>query len=267
MPAPQAIYWLCTIPHYAFTPYLPPGVEYIKGQLERGAETGYLHWQLLVVLSKRGTLRTMRQLFGDFNHEQSRSVAADAYVWKEETRVEGTQFELGAKPVRRNKKCDWERVWLLAKSGEFEAIPENVRVQHYRTLRAIRSDYAKSVGMERTCFVFWGATGLGKSLRAWDEAGVDAYPKDPRTKWWDGYNGQPNVVIDEFRGAIDVSHMLRWLDRYPVLVEVKGSSVPLVAKKIWITSNLDPRLWYPDLDEDTKNALLRRLNITHFSSL
>lgn len=267
MPAPQAYYWLSTIPHYAFTPYLPPGVAYIRGQLEMGAETGYLHWQLLVALERKGTLRTMRTIFGDFNHEQSRSEAADQYVWKEDTRVEGTQFELGAKKVRRNKKCDWERVWCLAKSGEFEAIPENVRVQHYRTLRAIRSDYAKSIGMERTCTVFWGPTGLGKSMRAWDEAGLDAYPKDPRTKWWDGYNGQSNVVIDEFRGAIDVSHMLRWLDRYPVLVEVKGSSVPLMAKNIWITSNLDPRCWYPDLDEDTKNALIRRLNITHFSSL
>jgi len=48
-------------------------------------------------------------------------------------------------------------------------------------------------------------------------------------------------------------------------VEIKGGAVVLEAKTIWITSNLDPRLWYPDLDQDTLNALLRRLNITHFN--
>lgn len=72
------------------------------------------------------------------------------------------------------------------------------------------------------------------------------------------------INLDEFRGGIDISHVLRWLDRYPVLVEIKGSSTPLVAKKIWITSNLHPAYWYPDLDNETRNALLRRLEITEF---
>lgn len=266
-PRRQGIYWLCTIPHPAFTPWLPPGVAYIRGQLELSNDTGYLHWQVLVVFEKKVSLPGFKAIFGDQAHgELSRSKHADEYVWKDDTRVEGTQFQLGTKPIRRNSKLDWERVWNYAKDGDIESIPENVRVQHYRTLRAIGSDYAKPIGMERSCDVFWGATGTGKSKRAWDEAGMDAYPKDPRTKWWDGYNGQRNVVIDEFRGAIDVSHVLRWLDRYPVLVEVKGSSRPLVAEKVWITSNLDPRNWYPEIDEDTKAALLRRLNITHFSS-
>jgi len=76
--------------------------------------------------------------------------------------------------------------------------------------------------------------------------------------------GQENVIIDEFRGTIDVVHLLRWLDRYPVRVESKGSSLSLSAKSFWITSNLDPRVWYPELDPDTLEALLRRLNITHF---
>jgi hypothetical protein len=77
--------------------------------------------------------------------------------------------------------------------------------------------------------------------------------------------GQTNVVLDEFRGDIAISHILRWLDRYPVSVETKGGSVPLAANAIWITSNLDPRQWYPDLDSGTLDALMRRLEVTHFS--
>jgi hypothetical protein len=145
-----------------------------------------------------------------------------------------------------------------------EAIPANVRVVNYRTIRAIGSDYSTAVGMERECFVFWGRTGTGKSRRAWDEAGLEAYGKDPRTKFWDGYQTQECVVIDEFRGGIDISHLLRWLDRYPVRVEIKGSSRPFCATKIWITSNIPPDRWYPECDQETLNALLRRLQVEEF---
>lgn len=71
--------------------------------------------------------------------------------------------------------------------------------------------------------------------------------------------------MDEFRGCIDVGNLLVWLDRYPVLVEVKGGSVVLKAKKIWITSNLPPSAWYPNLDADTLAALMRRLEVIHFN--
>jgi len=115
--------------------------------------------------------------------------------------------------------------------------------------------------MERTCIVYWGRTGTGKTRKAWEDAGLDAYPKDPNTKWWTGYKGNDCVIIDEFRGTIAINHLLRWLDRYPVYVETKGSSLPLQATKFWITSNVDPTNWYEGLDEATLNALLRRLTI------
>lgn len=101
----------------------------------------------------------------------------------------------------------------------------------------------------------------------WQEAGSQAYVKDPRTKWWDGYVDQEHVIIDEFRGAIAIDHLLRWLDKYPVNVERKGGQIALLAKKIWIASNLSPDQWYPDLDEATKAALKRRIKVTHFTSL
>jgi len=199
--------------------------------------------------------------------EISRSEAAASYVWKDETSVAGTRFELGSKPVCRSSRTDWEAVWELAKAGNLEAISASIRVSSYRNLRQIGADYAQPLAVERTVRVFWGGTGLGKSRLAWEEAGMDAYPKDPRTKFWCGYLGHKNVVIDEFRGDIDISHLLRWLDRYPVIVEVKGGARVLSASDIWITSNLDPRQWYPTLDDSTLGALLRRLRITHFDRL
>jgi len=166
--------------------------------------------------------------------------------------------------MQRNRKDDWDSIRNAAESGDLRAIPSDVYIRYYFSIRAIASDSAKATPMERQCNVFWGRTGSGKSRRAWEEAGMEAYPKDPRTKWWCGYKGQENVVIDEFRGGIDISHILRWLDRYPVSVETKGSSRPLMAKSIWITSNIPPIAWYPDVDKETLDALIRRLNIISF---
>lgn len=63
--------------------------------------------------------------------EQSRSDAADAYVWKEETRVADTQFELGRKPVNRAKKEDWDGVWDNAVTGQVNQIPADIRIRCY----------------------------------------------------------------------------------------------------------------------------------------
>jgi len=266
-PRVQGIFWLLTVPQANYVPYPHPELTWIRGQLERGEEDGYLHWQLCCAFSRKKTLGQVRDFFGPYHAELTRSEAAADYVWKEETRVDGTQFEFGSKPIRRNAKHDWDAIWEAAKTGDLQAIPPSIRLQSYRTIRAIGADFAKPVGMERSCYVFWGRTGTGKSSLAWERAGMDAYPKDPRTKFWCGYGGQETVVIDEFRGGIDISHILRWLDRFPVIVEVKGGSVVLNARTIYVTSNISPREWYPGLDEETQNALLRRLIVTHFDAL
>lgn len=267
----QGIFWMCTIPYNSENPNpnwscsLLPELSWIKGQQEIGHSSSYHHWQICCAFSKKKSLAQVKELFGEQAHcELSRSNAAGDYCWKEDTAVDGTRFEHGAKPIRRNDPVDWEEVWTNAQKGNLSAIPANIRVVSYRTIRTIGSDYDRPRSVLRSCYVFWGTTGTGKSRRAWEEAGLEAYSKDPRTKFWCGYQGESNVVLDEFRGGIDVSHLLRWLDRYPVRVEIKGSSRPLIAEKIWITSNLNPKDWYPDIDYQTQDALLRRLTITEF---
>lgn len=162
----QGIFWLLTIPFERFVvpTSLPVGTAWLRGQHEVG-ESGYEHWQLFVGFTKKRTLAQVVQLFPGSHAELSRSQAAAEYVWKDATRVPGSQFELGAKPIRRNSAVDWESVWESAKSGDLSAVPANVRVVSYRTLRAIAADHDKPVGMERVCDVFWGTTvRLNKSI-------------------------------------------------------------------------------------------------------
>jgi len=259
----QARYWILTIPRADWVPTLPEGVSYVVGQPETG-ESGYEHWQLMAAFPSKKTLSQVKSIFGRTAHcEPTRSDAARTYVIKEATR-DGQPFEFGQLSIRRNQSTDWDGIKALAKQGEIDKIPSDVFIRYYRTLKSIAADYDVPVGLEKSVLVYYGATGTGKSRRAWEEAGNDAYTKDPRSKFWCGYRGEQHVVIDEFRGGIDISHLLRWLDRYPVRVELKGSSTPLMAKKIWITSNLHPMNWYLDLDMETKQALLRRLEVTEF---
>lgn len=265
-----ARYWIGTIAADTWDPAqvspLRSEIAYVRGQKEIG-EGGFEHWQVIFVFKSAQRLRACKNYAqsstGHF--EATRSEAALEYVWKEDTRVAGSQFQLGRLPVNRSRKRDWDAVLQSAKSGKLDEIPADILVRCYSQISRISKDFMAPVAVERIINVYWGRTGSGKSRRAWDEAGLLSYPKDPSTKWWDGYRGQENVVIDEFRGRIAVEHLLRWFDRYPVCVETKGGAVVLRATTIWVTSNLSPDQWFPELDQETLSALRRRLNITHFS--
>jgi len=107
--------------------------------------------------------------------------------------------------------------------------------------------------------VYFGPPGTGKTSRAFEEGGEDAYwlskPNSNRC-FWDGYDGQKTVVIDEFYGWLPRDLMQRLCDRFPTMVETKGSAVPFLAEKIIITSNQHPEKWWRRLG---LGAMVRRL--------
>lgn len=271
MPCIQGRYWLATIScaHLPDQPQLTGDLCYVKGQKEQGAG-GFLHWQVLAVTSKKVSLAKVKSLLHSTAHvELSRSEAANDYVWKEDTRVPGTQFESGALPLSRARKTDWNLIVQNAKEGKLDAIPGDILIHNYGALKRIRVDNMVPIPRDEvTVNVYYGPTGTGKTRRAHDEiAGREYFDKNPLTKWWDGYRGQKLCLIDEFAGRVDIVNLLRWLDRYPCTVEVKGFSVPLEANEFWITSNLSPDEWYPDASPQHKLALRRRLtNVLHITT-
>lgn len=181
----RARYWIGTIPaSLEWNPplELPDTCNWLRGQEEIG-EGGLRHWQVFVAFRRDVRVHGIRLLFPG-HWEPTRSAAAEDYVWKEDTRVAGTQFELGSKPFKRNSKTDWAEVRRAAVSGDLTTVPPDVYIKYYASLRRIAADHARPVASERTCYVFWGSTGTGKSRRAWEEATLQAYSKDPLSKWW-----------------------------------------------------------------------------------
>lgn len=90
---------------------------------------------------------------------------------------------------------------------------------------------------------FYGKTGSGKTRYATSIADpssiciISAPTAKNSTLWFDGYMGQKVAVLDDFRPWwCGFSFLLRLLDRYPILVPVKGGFVNWVPEHIIITA-------------------------------
>lgn len=159
----------------------------------------------------------------------------------------------GERPVGQGKRCDLDEVKAMIDSGKSEVEIANSAFGTWcRNYRAF-SRYRVLTGhsnrdFQTQCLVYWGPTGTGKSRHAQELGGSSQYwlppPEANGSVWWDGYDGQETVVIDEFYGWIRRDILQRILDRYPYQVQTKGGAVPFVAKRVIITSNQDPTRWY-----------------------
>ena len=110
----------------------------------------------------------------------------------------------------------------------------------------------------------WGGPGTYKSRAANGVLPTSTFIKQSSCKWWDGYNAEEVVILDDLRkGDFFFHQLLRVLDRYKLMVEVKGGSVPMVAKLIIVTCSMPPeQLWarIGDTENEDVGQLLRRID-------
>ena len=87
----------------------------------------------------------------------------------------------------------------------------------------------------------WGVAGSGKSAyaRELSECYGKVYIK-PQNKWWDGYRGEPSVILDDLDTPVLGHYLKIWADRWEQTGEIKGGTIPLNFDRIIVTSNYAP---------------------------
>lgn len=103
-----------------------------------------------------------------------------------------------------------------------------------------------------------GTSGCGKT-RSIHAAFPDAYWK-PNGEWWDAYDGEQVVVLDDFYGDIQHALLLRVLDRYPLRVPFKGGFAPAHWTTVIISSNARLDDQYQSITGTKREPLYRRIH-------
>jgi len=243
--------------------------NYSVFQCEEG-QNGTPHLQGYVVLKRKQRLSFFKKwlprahlegAFGDHSE-------CAAYCQKLEGRITEPVIFGTLPPDGAGARTDLAAIQELIKSGGSE---RDIAEQFFgdfvryhggisKAIKLLAPIVTRNPDIEPDIKVYWGPTGSGKSRRATSEA-PDAFrlqraSDNNSTKYFEGYMGQREIIIDDFYGWIQYDLLLRLLDRYPLRCLVHYGSVEILATKFIITSNKHPRQWYRLSDV---SALLRRL--------
>jgi len=262
------LYWMWTL-NNPTEEHVPPSVwsdvQYAIWQHERG-EDGTDHIQGYVVFTVKKRLQWLKDNCDDRAHWETRRGShpqAVAYCSKEDTRVDGpwTTGDDSNVPGKKGERTDLKRVFALMAAGakEIDIMKDAdlvaVWARYYRAIE--RYELLREPKRSWITFtqVYWGVSGCGKTRRAHYEASLKAdgtvgepyyVLRKPQNAavYWDGYQGEKHIIIDEFYGWIPRTMMQVICDRYPAIIDTKGGARNFLATKIWITSNDAPEAWW-----------------------
>lgn len=250
--------WCFTINNPDSKPSFDGKQEYLVYQLERGLE-GTEHYQGFVYFKQPKAFSQMKKWLPTAHLEVAKSISGSIeYCQKADTRIDGP-WESGEKP-QQGRRSDLEAVAEQVLEGvpvrELARSNATAFVRYHRGLQALRAATATPRSALTECVCIVGPTNVGKTTWVLEQY-PKAYWKPPLSKWWDNYDQEDVVVIDEFTGWLPIEFMLRLLDRTPLLVENKGGVVNFAATKVFLLSNKYPEEWYPE--NPLLPSLLRRM--------
>lgn len=229
--------------------------DYIVAREEHKEEDGGAAHHLHVYLKTKNPVDIREPSFLDVgeahgNYQGCRSNrAVMKYVTKDGEYITNIDLE-AVEEARQTKKAIGKRLMtgtsLSAMTQEDPSLIFGYKRLKVDLLEFRLDTYQKKLRTVKA-FWLWGPTGTGKSHRALAMMGETYYMKAGHNKWWDGYEGQKNVWIDELplEAAVwNMNYMKRWSDKYPCMVEVKNSTAYLEVELLVVTAQHSIRQFY-----------------------
>lgn len=227
------------------------------------------HLQGFIIFNSNKSLKGLKKELFPWSPHLERSYAGavvninyckkDGNVW----------FEDGDPPKGQGLRIDLKTIKARVEAGDTitEMIDKGL-INNYQQIQ-LAEKLNKYVKFKRTKpVVIWlyGETGTGKT-RFVHENYSDVYVA-MNNKWWDGYQSQSVILIDDLRvDDYPFNYLLRLLDAYPLQLETKGGTVQLRNKVFFITCPTTVvGLFGSTYSGEDVGQLIRRINeIVHVS--
>ena len=228
----------------------------IKAGLEV-SESGTPHVQGAIVFRSQRTIAAVcRDLGGRAHLQVMRGTWKDQdYCLKDDNIIRCDDY---TNQGQRNDLISF-RESIKRGADDVELLEDHLRevAKFPRLINMARQAYSKRDSREfrrLEVIVMYGPAGVGKTKGPYDEG---AYVFDDyEDGWWDGYEGEKVILLDEFYGGVKYSKLLKLLDGYQHRLKVKGGFAYARWTKVYITSNKHPCEWY---SQGMTDALKRRI--------
>ena len=233
--------------------------------------SGTPHLQIYAQMCRNHRFSTFRKIFPGLHiepHTYGDGKDIMNYCSKETVLYRSGELKVSKKGTRSDLELAGE---MILRGADIRAVATN----YPRTFLNASSGISRMISIfekprdftyPKIVSVIYGPTGTGKTRRVYEYCkhnSIDLWSWHPGMgEWFDGYSGQKHVLFDEFRGQLPFGMLLRLLDVYPMLVQVKGGFRQFSPDIVYITSPYKPEHWYSNLFlEDKIDQLLRRLYV------
>lgn len=244
--------WMITVPVDSITkedllkklaPY-----TYI-GQMEKGEETGYLHWQIYIENKTQIKFQTLKNKFpkGHFKVRWGTKKQCYDYCTKSKTAIADTKIEKGDIDLKEDKAPQVTvemAVDLMKRGSRYKDImieyPSLWRSMAY--LKEVQGylDENEYSTKKRDMKVYYihGAPGTGKTHSVYEDHGFDqVYKVSNYINPYDQYNGQKVLLLDEFYDSIQFDSLLNVIDVWPFQMRARYGDKWAAYDVVYIVSN------------------------------